>query len=470
MFENKKIFVLGMARSGYEVSKLLSHCNNDILITDKKEQDESRVEELEKLGVKFIKTDDPVEFLDKSFDYVVKNPGIRYDHPLILKAKEMGIKVINEVEVAYHFLPKDTFIIAITGSNGKTTTTTLCYEFIKKMGKRVHIGGNIGYPLSGLVSDIKAGDILVIEISVQQLYDLYDFNPNIAILTNLTPVHIDLAGSYEKYIDLNSSTGFDEAEITIENNAKDSMVISKIYINNYSHFKCVPNIAVINKSNIDSYKNTMNISSKKIYFSSVEKADAYINGTSIFYNDEKIIDLSDIKIKGNHNYENIMCAIIAAKELKITNKDIKAVLNNFSGVEHRLEYVCEKNGVNFYNDSKATNVKSTQIALDSFNTPVILILGGLDRGHSFEDLKDYLKNVKNIVCYGETKNRIKDFADSVGINCTVFDNLEETTKFCYKIAEPGDTILLSPACASWDQYNSFEERGEKFKEIISMLN
>lgn len=443
MFENKKIFVLGMARSGYEVSKLLSHCNNDILITDKKEQDESRVEELEKLGVKFIKTDDPVEFLDKSFDYVVKNPGIRYDHPLILKAKEMGIKVINEVEVAYHFLPKDTFIIAITGSNGKTTTTTLCYEFIKKMGKRVHIGGNIGYPLSGLVSDIKAGDILVIEISVQQLYDLYDFNPNIAILTNLTPVHIDLAGSYEKYIDLKM----------------------KIFQNHSKN-----NIAVINKSNIDSYKNTMNISSKKIYFSSVEKADAYINGTSIFYNDEKIIDLSDIKIKGNHNYENIMCAIIAAKELKITNKDIKAVLNNFSGVEHRLEYVCEKNGVNFYNDSKATNVKSTQIALDSFNTPVILILGGLDRGHSFEDLKDYLKNVKNIVCYGETKNRIKDFADSVGINCTVFDNLEETTKFCYKIAEPGDTILLSPACASWDQYNSFEERGEKFKEIISMLN
>ena len=442
MFENKKIFVLGMARSGYEVSKLLSRFNNEIVITDIKDQDENHINELRNLGVKFIKTDNPIDLIDDSYDYVIKNPGIRYDHPLVLKAKEMGIKVINEVEVAYHFLPKDVFIIAITGSNGKTTTTTLCYEFLKEMGKPVHIGGNIGLPLSGMISNIKEGDILVIEISLQQLYDLYDFNPDVAILTNLTPVHIDLAGSYEKYI---------EQKI-------------KIFQNQSSY-----NVAVINKSNEDSYSHTKNIKSKKIYFSSEEAADACIKHDSIYYMDEKIIDLSDIKIKGNHNYENIMCAIIATKELDIKNSDIKKVLNNFSGVEHRLEYVCTINDVKFYNDSKATNVKSTQIALNSFKTPVILILGGLDRGHSFDDLKDYMNYVKYIVCYGETKNRIKKFADEMKIKCDVFDNLEEATKHAFAFSKPNDTILLSPACASWDQYNSFEERGEKFKKIISSL-
>ena len=190
MFNNKKIFVLGMARSGYEVSKLLSKYDNEILITDKNEQNEEHVKELEKLGVKFIKSDDPISLLDNSYDLVVKNPGIRYDHPIILKALDLNIKVVNEVEVAYHFLPKDAFVIAVTGSNGKTTTTTLCYEMAKKTNNNVHLGGNIGYPLSQIVENVKSNDVVVLEISAQQLHDCYDFNPNVSILTNLTPVHI----------------------------------------------------------------------------------------------------------------------------------------------------------------------------------------------------------------------------------------------------------------------------------------
>lgn len=443
MYNDKKILVLGMARSGYEVSKLLSKYNNKIIITDKKDQNEEHINELKNLGVEFIKSEDPIELLDSSFDLVIKNPGIRYDHPLILKANKLGIKVENEVEVAYHFLPKDAFIIAVTGSNGKTTTTTLCYEFAKKTGKNVHLGGNIGYPLSQIVSDVNNGDVVVLEISAQQLHDCYDFNPNVSILTNLTPVHIDFFGSYENYI-----------------NHK-----LKIFMNHTSN-----NIAVLNRSNKDEFEATKNIKSKKVYFSSIEEADACIRDNAIYYNGEKIIDIKDIKVKGKHNYENIMCAIIATKVLGITNEQIKEVLSTFTGVEHRIEFVKTINNRSFYNDSKATNVKSTEIALNSFDTPTILLLGGLDRGHSFEDLSDDLSHVKYIICYGETKNRIKDFADSKGIDCKVVDTLKDATLLAYELSSEGDTILLSPACASWDQFPDFETRGKLFKEVINSIH
>lgn len=442
MFKNKKIFVLGMARSGYEVSKLLSKYNNEILVTDKKEQDIKHIEELEELGVTFIQSDDPVSLIDSSYDLVIKNPGIRYDHPLILKAIELGIKVVNEVEVAYHFLPREVFVIAVTGANGKTTTTTLVYEFIKAMGKRVHLGGNIGYPLSQIVENVEMNDVVVLEISAQQLHDCYDFNPNVSILTNLVPVHIDFFGTYENYID-------HKLRIFMNHNSK--------------------NIAIINKSNKDSYESTKDIKSNKVYFSSSEEADACIKDSAIYYNDEKIINLNEIRVKGMHNYENIMCAIIATKELGISNETIKEVLNKFTGVEHRIEFVAKINGREFYNDSKATNVKSTEIALNAFNTPTILLLGGLDRGHSFEDLKDDLTHVTHIVCYGETKDRIKEFADECKIDCTVVNILEEATKFAYNISNDGDTILLSPACASWDQFDDFEKRGDTFKETVNSL-
>ena len=444
MFKNKKIFVLGMARSGYEVAKLLIKYNNKILVTDKKEQDVNHIEELEELGVSFIQSNDPIDLLDSSYDLVIKNPGIRYDHPLILKAIDMGIKVVNEVEVAYHFLPKDAFIIAITGANGKTTTTTIVYEFVRAMGKRVHLGGNIGFPLSQIVSNIQPKDIVVLEISAQQLHDCYDFNPNVSILTNLVPVHLDFFGSYENFID-------HKLRIFMNHNSKD--------------------IAIINKSNKDSYESTKNIKSTKRYFSSSdEDATCYIKNDAIYYNNEKVVDLNEIRVKGIHNYENIMSAVIATKELGITNETIKEVLNKFTGVEHRIEFVKKINGREFYNDSKATNVKSTEIALNAFKTPTILLLGGLDRGHSFEELRDDLSNVVHIVCYGETKNRIKEFADSCKIDCTIVDTLEEATKFAYNISSVGDTILLSPACASWDQYEDFEKRGAKFKEVINSIN
>ena len=440
MFKNKKIFILGMARSGYEAAKLLVS-DNTVLVTDKKEQELSKVEELENLGVVVKIIDDPINLLDETYDYVIKNPGIKLDHPIVVKAQELKIPVINEVEVAYHFLPK-VKIIGITGSNGKTTTTTLTYEILKQANLPVHLGGNIGYPLCSLVNKSKDGDILVLEISGHQLHDCYDFKTDIGVMTNLSEVHIDHFGSYDNY-------KYNKSLIFRHHTDKD--------------------IAILNKENTDVLDVTKDIKSKKLYFSSKNDADACIVDDYICINGEKIININDIKIKGMHNYENIMCALLVAKQFNVSNDVIKKVLTTFNGVEHRIEFVKNVNGVDFYNDSKATNVKSTQIALNTFKNPTILILGGLDRGHSFEGLKEYLGNTKAIVCYGETKNRIKEFSDSIGIDCYVLNDIVEATKKAYELSSSGYTVLLSPACASWDQFKCFEDRGNLFKETVNNL-
>ena len=440
MFKNKKIFILGMARSGYEAAKLLAS-KNTILVTDKKEQELSKVEELQKLGVVVKIVDDPINLLDDTYDYVIKNPGIKLDHQVVVKAKELNIPVINEVEVAFHFLPK-VKIIGITGSNGKTTTTTLTYEILKQANLPVHLGGNIGYPLCSLVNQCKDGDILVLEISGHQLHDCYDFKTDISVMTNLSEVHIDHFGSYDNY-------------------KYNKSLIFRHHTNN--------DIAILNLENKDVLEVSKNIKSKKYYFSSQKNSDACIKDNSIYIHNEKIINTKDIKIKGIHNYENIMCALLVAKEFNVSNDVIMKVLTTFNGVEHRIEFVKNVNGRSFYNDSKATNVKSTQIALNAFKNPTILLLGGLDRGHSFDGLKDYLVNTKVIVCYGETKERIKKFADSIGIMCYVVDNLVEATNKAYEVSNEGDTILLSPACASWDQFDNFEIRGNQFKEVVNSL-
>lgn len=442
MFENKKIFIFGMAKSGYEAAKLLASFNNEIIITDSKEQDINHVKELENLKVKVVITDNQIDLLDETFDYMIKNPGIPATNPLVLKAKSLGIKVINEIEMAYHFLPNNVKIIGITGSNGKTTTTTITYEMLKMKYDNVYLGGNIGYPLSQIVRDIKEGSILVMEISDHQLCDMYDFKTDISMLLNLVHAHIDFHGTYDKYMEM-----------------------KKRIFNNHSEL----DLAILNYNNEDVLNLTNDIKSKKMYFSNNKEKDSYIKENAIYYKDEKIIELNNIKLKGIHNYENIMASIIALKEFDVENEIIKEYLSKFNGVEHRIEYVRTLNKRYFYNDSKSTNNEATITALKTFKTPTILIMGGLDRNIPFDDLKDYLGNVKAIVSYGETKMKIKEFADSNNIDCYILDNLKESTIKAYEISSEEDTILLSPACASWDQFKSFEDRGTLFKQVVNNL-
>ncbi len=441
MYDNKKMFILGMARSGYEVAKLLARHNCSILITDMKEQDQDKVDELRELGINLIVTDVPEELLDNSFDYVVKNPGIKVDHKVCLKAEKLKIPVINELEVAYHYLPKNTKIIAITGSNGKTTTTTLTYEILREANLPVHLGGNIGFPMSSLIDKLKENEIIVIELSAQQLHDFYDFKTDIAILTNLTPVHLDHFKTYDNY-----------------------QRCKKKIFNHHT----ADDLAILNGNDEDVINLTNDIKSKKVYFSAYKDCDICIKNEAIYYHEE-IIKLDDIRVKGNHNYENIMCAIVVAKQFNVSSEVIKEVLKKFSGVEHRLEFVKKVADREFYNDSKATNVTSTITALNSFNKPTILLLGGLDRGHSFDELLPHMKNVKLVVCYGQTKERIKEFCDTNKIECYQKDNLADSTKLAYNLSSSGDVILLSPACASWDQYEKFEDRGDDFKRVVEEL-
>ena len=443
MYKNKKIFILGMARSGYECAKLLSNYNNSILINDgSADQNLLHVEELEKLGVSVILGNHPDDIFDENFDYLVKNPGIKDNHKYIVKAKQLNIPVVNEIEVAYHFLPKNVKIIGITGTNGKTTTTTLTYEIINKQYKNSHLIGNMGFPLSSFIDKIKENDILVMEISAQQLLNFNKFKTNISVITNLSEAHTDHFGTYENYVGMKKR---------IFNN----LTKNDLSITNLNDNLCVEQI-----------KDTI---SKKEYFSIDKKTDIYLDNDEIIYKNEKIINIKDIRLVGNHNYENIMCAICICKELNIKNEYIIEVLNNFVGVEHRLEFVSCINDRNFYNDSKATNNISTIIALKAFKTPTILIMGGLDRGQSFDELLPHTKNVKFIVCYGETKNKIDEFCKTNSIKVYVVNNLEEATKLAYNMSEKNDTILLSPACASWDQYKKFEDRGLDFKNVINNL-
>ena len=439
MFENKKIFILGMARSGYEAAKLLSDYNNEIIVTDGKVQKEELVSELEFLGVKVIITGDQLSLLDDSFDYVIKNPGIKYDNPVVVKAKELGIKVINEIEMAYSFLDKSVNIIGVTGSNGKTTSTTLISEFMKNSFDNVYLGGNIGIPLSNFVRDIKPNSYLVLEISDHQLCDMYDFKTNVSVLTNITPTHLDFHKSYEVY----------------------QMTKKKIFNNHTSD-----DLAVINKDDEVSMKITDDIKSTKVYYGHDKTNLAYYDEEGIYYDGKLVIKLDDIILKGKHNYQNIMGAIIAVKKYGVTDEVIQKVLKEFKGVEHRLEYVDTIDGVTYYNDSKATNCVSTITALNSFDKPTILLLGGYDRGHSFHDLDDSMKNVKCVVCFGETKNRIEEFCNDLNIKCYKNDTLKEAMNVVKDICTPGDVVLLSPACASWDQYDRFEDRGDEFKKLV----
>ena len=442
MYENKKIFILGMARSGYEVAKVLAKHNNQLMICDKQKQDEDKIRELVDLGAKVVITDYPQNYFDESYDLVVKNPGIKYTHPLLEEAREYGIPIVNELEVAYSFFPKDMEIIGVTGSNGKTTTTNLINEMLKADNKEVVMAGNMGIPVCSVLDKLTSKTILLLEISIQQLCDMHDFKTNVSVLTNITPTHIDFLDTYENYKN-----------------------VKKRIFNNHT----ASDLAILNKENSDEVELTKDILSTKLYFSSKNDADICIKNAAIYYKDEEIIKTNEIKLQGMHNYENAMCAIGAVKHYGVSNEAICKVLREFGGVEHRLEFVRTLNDISYYNDSKATNTVSTNIALKAFDKPTILIMGGLDRGHSFEPLNEAMKNVKLVVCYGQTKERIENWANGLGIEVKVVDNLHDATMYASSKAVAGDVVLLSPACASWDQYKCFEDRGTEFKTIVNDL-
>ncbi len=433
-FENKKILILGNGKSGFAVAQLLASKNNNLIITDKKTNEEKE-QQLANLNIKSIICDNQETLLDESFDYVIKSPGIPDDTEVIKKAKQLNITITNELEVAYHFLPK-VKIIGITGSNGKTTTTQLIYEILKEVHSNVHIGGNIGIPLSQIVNKIKENDILILELSAHQLSNLLKFKIDIAIITNITETHLEHFKTYENYV----------------NSKKRILKDCELVVTNANNKECL-NITQNYKRILFDIKNMNNI---------------YLN-QFIIYNNEPIINQKDIVLKGNHNIENIMAAVGLAKYLHINNEVIFHVLSKFKGVEHRLEYVENIKDISIYNDSKSTNIEATKKAIESLENPIILLLGGKDNNQNYEKLNKFTQKIKCIIAFGESKEKIFKYANKHSIPCFLGENLKKSTKKSFDYASKGDIILLSPAGSSIDQYQNFEKRGEDFKNIIKEI-
>ena len=435
MYENKKILILGAARSGLAAAKILAK-NNDVTICDLKPLTKENTDYLKSLGVKVIITDDQCSIINKEYDLIIKNPAIMAMSDVVKKIKSENIPCINEMELAYHYLPKNLTIIGVTGSNGKTTTVTMIYQLLKMHNKKVIIGGNIGTPLCDLIDEIEENSILLLEISDHQLYDFQDFKTNISVLTNLCPTHLDYHGSYQNYM---------QAKKKIFNH----------------HTK--EDIAIINKSNPDSMTITKDILSTKIYFNDELN---YIKDNYLYLNNELYLNLDDMLLKGRHNYENLLAALLVVKQFGLDKHIVNEFIKTFRGVEHRIEYVTTKNNVEYYNDSKSTNPTATITALKTFNKPIHLILGGLNRNQDFNELNDYMTNVKTIYAIGEVTYEVYNYAKSRNIPCFKCYTLKDAITKIKDCVQPNEIVLLSPGSSSQDQYAKFEDRGNEFKELI----
>ncbi|MCY9003493.1 UDP-N-acetylmuramoyl-L-alanine--D-glutamate ligase [Peribacillus frigoritolerans] len=443
-YSEKKILVLGLAKSGVMAASLLHKLGAFVTVNDMKPLSENpEAQGLLEQGIKVICGSHPIELLDEGFELIVKNPGIPYRNPIVKGALEKGIPVITEVELAYQI--SEAPFIGITGTNGKTTTTTLIYEMLKSGEKSPLIAGNIGTVASGVAEHAKPDDSIVIELSSFQLMGIDEFRPEISIVTNLYDAHLDYHSSKQEYVEA-------KAAITKNQIASDFMIYN-------ADQDLVLSMAKETKAEL-------------VPFSAEVKHEngAYVEDGAACFRGEKIIEVSEIALPGKHNLENVLAAISAAKLKGVANEAIQTVLKTFYGVEHRLQFVATVDNRKFYNDSKATNILAASKALTSFTEPVILLAGGLDRGNEFDELKPAMKNVKAVITFGETAEKIERVAKEIGIaNIKRVDNVEKAVPAAFELSNEGDCILLSPACASWDQYKTFEQRGDMFMEAVHKL-
>ena len=442
-FANNKVLVLGLAKSGESAARLLDKLGAIVTVNDGKAFEENpAAQSLLEEGIKVVTGGHPLELLDEDFEWMVKNPGIPYNNPMVMRALEKKIPVITEVELAY--LISDAPIIGITGSNGKTTTTTMIAEVLTAGGQNGLLPGNIGFPASQVAQDAGETDTLVMELSSFQLMGIETFHPEIAVITNLMPTHLDYHGSFEEYV---------AAKWNIQKN----MTASDYVVLNF---------------NQDLAKELAKKTAAKVLpFSTKEKVDgAYLDGDVMTFRGEAIMTASELGVPGSHNVENALATIAVAKLRGIDNQVIRETLAHFGGVKHRLQYVGEINQVKFYNDSKSTNILATQKALSGFdNSKVILIAGGLDRGNEFDELVPDIKGLKKMVILGESAARVKRAADQAEVSYLDATDIRDATRKAFSVAEPGDIVLLSPANASWDMYKNFEVRGDEFLAVFKEL-
>lgn len=444
MFKDKSILIVGLAKSGEAAAKLLLSLGANVTINDLVAyEDNEQAQRLEKEGAQVICGHHPLSLLDEPFTYIVKNPGIPYTNPLIKEAVCRGFSVITEIELSS--LISKAEMIAITGSNGKTTVTTLIYEMLQESARKPLLAGNIGIVSCEVANAATADNVLVVEVSSFQLEGTEQFKPNISVLLNIFSAHLDYHKTMDNYVQAKEmiTKNQDEKDVLIYN-ADDPLVCE---------------IAQKSKAT------TVPFSVKRFVHEGV-----YIQDETIYYKEMPIVHIDHIVLPGAHNLENIVAAIGAAIEAGANKERIQHVLKMFTGVAHRLQYVTQYKGRTFYNDSKATNILATSKALQSFTKPIVLLAGGLDRGNSFAELSKYMDNVHTLVTFGESKQKLADTAKKAGVKNIIYAKwMEDAVEKAFAQSNEGDIILLSPACASWDQYRTFEERGNRFIDAIEKL-
>lgn len=454
---NKKITIIGAARSGIAAAFLASRKGADVLLSDggNPSLSEDLINRLkaEKIQIEFNGHTDRVY----DCDFIVTSPGVPVTSEVLSKAIEKGLKVFSEIEFASWFAKGK--IIGITGTNGKTTTTALTHHIIKNAGFKTFIGGNIGEAFSNFADKTDDDSISVLEVSSFQLDLIDSFHPNVAMILNITPDHLErYENDFSKYIQskFRITKNLGERDLFIYNRDDDNIS------NNFIRGKFLTqSFSVIDKNFATAF-----FSNGKIFIR--ENDNDSLPNTST----EKIklvIDTNEMFLKGIHNYYNSMASLLAAKFIGVDLEKIKEGITTFRGVEHRLEVIRNLDKVLYINDSKATNVRSTYYALKSYDSPIILILGGREKGNDYSEIKELVEEkVKAIIAFGETKDKIKKYFETITkvVEC---NTLEEVVKKSRELALPGDVVLFSPACKSFDMFTDFEDRGRKFKEIVNQL-
>ncbi|WP_367755058.1 UDP-N-acetylmuramoyl-L-alanine--D-glutamate ligase [Flavobacterium sp. WC2430] len=442
-----RLVVLGGGESGVGTAILGKKKGYDVFVSDFGKIKENYKEVLVSNGIDF-EDEQHTEDLILNANVVMKSPGIPEKAPIVKKLIEKGIPVISEIEFAAPFTKAIT--IGITGSNGKTTTTMLAYHLLKSAGLNVGLGGNIGKSFAWQVAD-DTFDSYVLELSSFQLDGIKDYKPHIAVITNISPDHLDRYDyKYENYIDSKFRITMNQTEDDYLIYDADDVAINEWLKKNKTKAKLIP------------FSLTKTFS---------EGAFIKNNIMEISINQEEFkMDTESIALEGKHNMKNAMAATSVAKLMQIRKATIRESLSNFQGVEHRLEKVLKIQNVQYINDSKATNVNATFFALDSMNTPTVWIVGGVDKGNDYNELMSLVREkVKAIICLGIDNKKIIDaFGNVVDIMVEV-TNMNDAVRMAQRLTEKGDTVLLSPACASFDLFENYEDRGKQFKQAVQNL-
>lgn len=442
-WRGKRILVVGAARSGIAVVKVLLAYDAKVALYDGKHEEQLRNDLLPLARLNYEKYFAKEPDVTHDFDLIIVSPGVPLTIPVIAAAYAAGIPVWSEIELAYLFAKSD--MIAITGTNGKTTTTALTSQIFQDAGIPSRMGGNIGNPLIVEAIEGKKDELLIAEVSSFQLETISEFKPKGAAILNLTPDHLDRHGDLENYLAAKSRI--------YENQSPNDFVVL-----NYDDEK-------LSKLDIDR--------PRKIYFSRLKEVHGVYVRDGVMYanfrgNEERIISIRDIKIPGGHNLENALAATALALAMDVPTYSIAHTLRTFSGVPHRLEFVTEINEIQYINDSKGTNPDSTIKALEAYPAPIILIAGGKNKGSDFQELALKIKErVKYLVLVGKASTEIAEAVEKVGFkNYIIVDTFSQTVEVATSHAQSGDIVLLSPACASWDMFVNYEQRGNLFKELV----